>query len=172
MTPNKPSLANEKGAALIMGLIFLVMLTLLGVSAMQSAGLDERMAGNRRAHIAAIQTSEATLREAKFYAFVKEPSAYSNACAMGLCTFGNAPDPSTYAWDGSKSISYGVAQGASPILLPGVAVQPQYFVEHIGKVKASGVSNGDPEGFRVSAMGTSGDGTARVILQEVFAIKR
>lgn len=61
-----PSLRNrQSGVALVVGLIFLVVLSLLGISAMQSATLEERMAGNLRDRSLAVQSAEAALRDAE-----------------------------------------------------------------------------------------------------------
>jgi hypothetical protein len=49
---------NERGAVLFVGLIFLLLLTLLGVTAMQVTVLQERMAGNFRVQHAAFERTE------------------------------------------------------------------------------------------------------------------
>jgi type IV pilus assembly protein PilX len=56
---------NERGAVLIVSLIFLVILTMLGVTAMSSTTFEERMAGNARDAALAQQAAEAALREAR-----------------------------------------------------------------------------------------------------------
>jgi len=56
---------REKGAVLIVALLFLVMLTLLGVTAMTSSTMEERMAGNARDTSVAFQAAEAALRDAR-----------------------------------------------------------------------------------------------------------
>lgn len=56
------SLRRQRGAALYVALIFLVILALLGVSGMQVALLQERMAANYRATNEAFQRSEAVAR--------------------------------------------------------------------------------------------------------------
>lgn len=56
---------RQRGATLIVGLIFLVALTLLGVMAMKSTLLQERMAGGSRDRSLAFQAAEAALRDAK-----------------------------------------------------------------------------------------------------------
>lgn len=57
---------QQRGATLIVGLIFMVALTLLGVIAMKSTVLQERMAGGLRDRSLAFQSAEAALRDAKF----------------------------------------------------------------------------------------------------------
>ena len=54
---------KQHGAALITGLIFMVVLTLLAVAAMRTTSLDEKMAGNALNQDAAFQAAEAALRE-------------------------------------------------------------------------------------------------------------
>ncbi len=53
---------RQRGAALIVGLVLLVVVTLVGVGAMQSTTLQEKMAGNLRDSNLAFQASEAVLR--------------------------------------------------------------------------------------------------------------
>lgn len=55
----------ERGAVLIVALLFLVMLTLLGVTAMTSTTMEERMAGNSRDAGIAFQAAEAALRDGR-----------------------------------------------------------------------------------------------------------
>ncbi|QJQ94282.1 MULTISPECIES: PilX N-terminal domain-containing pilus assembly protein [Halomonadaceae] len=51
--------------ALIIAMVFMLLLTMLGLSAMQNTTLQERMAGNQRDHGMAFQAAEAGLREAE-----------------------------------------------------------------------------------------------------------
>ena len=53
---------RQKGAALVVGLILLVVITLIGVSAMQSTTLQEKMAGNLRDSNLSFQAAEVGLR--------------------------------------------------------------------------------------------------------------
>src|SRR5688572_1152795 len=56
---------RERGAVLIVALLFLVMLTLLGVTAMTGTTMEERMSGNARDASIAFQAAEAALRDAR-----------------------------------------------------------------------------------------------------------
>ena len=53
---------RQAGIALVVALVFLLVLTILGVTAMQSATLQERMAGNVRDRNVGFQAAEAALR--------------------------------------------------------------------------------------------------------------
>ena len=59
------SLYRQQGAVLIVALIFLVILTMLGVTAMTGTTMELRMAGNTRDLSIAMQAAEATLRDAE-----------------------------------------------------------------------------------------------------------
>ncbi|MAY42817.1 MULTISPECIES: PilX N-terminal domain-containing pilus assembly protein [unclassified Neptuniibacter] len=55
--------SDQKGAVLIVALIFLVVLSLIGVSSMQGTTMQETMSGNLRDQYSAFNAAEAGLRE-------------------------------------------------------------------------------------------------------------
>ncbi|MGF6130395.1 type IV pilus assembly protein PilX [Pseudomonas frederiksbergensis] len=57
---NKPK--NQQGMALLISLVFLLLLTLIGISSMQNATLQEKMAGSVILRNQSFQLAEATLR--------------------------------------------------------------------------------------------------------------
>ena len=57
--------SRERGAILIVSLLFLVILTMLGVTAITGTTMEERMAGNARDGGIALQAAEAALRDAR-----------------------------------------------------------------------------------------------------------
>ncbi len=57
--PRRP----QRGAVLVVGLVFLVMLSLLGVTAYSMATQEERMSGNTRDRLRAFEAAEASLRD-------------------------------------------------------------------------------------------------------------
>jgi len=56
---------SERGVALVVSLVFLLLMTLIGVSAMQNNVLQEKMVGNFRDRESAFQAAEAALRHAE-----------------------------------------------------------------------------------------------------------
>ena len=54
---------QQKGAVLIIALIFMLILSLIGVSSMQGTTLQETMSGNLRDQYSAFNAAEAALRE-------------------------------------------------------------------------------------------------------------
>jgi type IV pilus assembly protein PilX len=56
--------SRQSGAALIVGMIILLLLTLMGITAMKDIALQERMAGNLKDSSVSFESAEAGLREA------------------------------------------------------------------------------------------------------------
>jgi type IV pilus assembly protein PilX len=59
------SMKEQRGVALLVALMFLIVLTLLGLAAIRGTTLEERMAGGSRDYNIALQAAEATLRDAE-----------------------------------------------------------------------------------------------------------
>ena len=62
--PNSNHPSRQSGAVLIVAMILLVVLTLLGVTAMNTTSLEERMASNTQEQVRAFQAAETALSEA------------------------------------------------------------------------------------------------------------
>lgn len=56
---------RQRGAALFVGLMLLILLALIGIAGMQTSTLQERMAGNYRTQVLAFQNAETELRRAE-----------------------------------------------------------------------------------------------------------
>lgn len=152
---------RQQGATLIISLIFLVLLTLVGVTAMQSTILQERMAGNARERNIAFQASEISLRDAEVYMVGKSVWDFTTACTNGLCAQGNMPDWKTYAWNGSKDV-------AMATTVPTVGGQPRYFAEYAGQVKCATCSGGWTAVYRSRTRGLGVNTSTQVFLESVF----
>ncbi len=84
-----PSLPNQRGMALIMALVILLILTILGVTAMTTSSLEEKMSGNIQEQNRAFQAAESGINKV-----LVDPNA--------LVPNGSyAPTP--YTFDGGKS---------------------------------------------------------------------
>lgn len=171
INPSKNGKQRQAGVALITGLIFLVMLTLIAVTAMQSTTLEERMAGNSRSRDAAFQGAEAAVRAAE--AILEKPSLPPfNGSTVGyyaLLDNGASADywKSTHNW-AAQSVAYsGALAGVKEARFVIEALPPGY-----------GGSGGDDsltfkalsggEVFRITTRGIGADGTSSVILQTTF----
>ena len=133
-------LKKQKGAVLAISLIILLLMTLIGVSAMQSTTLQEKMAGNLRDANLAFQAAEAGLRDAENYLFkVATLPSFTASCGNGFCLPASASGTPqwkmknasnvSYWNDSTKLRSYGTDTGAAD--LPDVSKQPQNLIEEI-----------------------------------------
>lgn len=68
-----PLKQGQRGAALIVGLIMLLLLTLIGVAGMRDTLLQEKMAANMRDRDVALQAAETALRAAELQLSTGEP---------------------------------------------------------------------------------------------------
>lgn len=177
------TLSSQKGIALVTGLIFLVVLTLISFAAMKSTSLEERMAGNARDQSIAFQAAEAAVREAmkSLGTGVPPASGFVAGCAAGLCE----SDPVTPVWTtitannewtSSKTLAY----TGTPLTIDGstpVAIQPRYIIELIvGSSIPSGESASEGAGssgtlvssYRVTARGWGMTDKTQATLQSTF----
>ena len=118
-------LSKQKGAALIVGLVMLLLMTIIGLSAMQGTAMQEKMSGNMRDANLALQAGEAGMRylEDGFLKSIEnldvgkpydivDTSKGCSAAAVPFCQVINSsggsvlPANDTGAWD-AQAISYG-----------------------------------------------------------------
>jgi Tfp pilus assembly protein PilX len=100
---------RQTGVALIIGLVMLLLLTIIMLSAMRVTSLEERMAGNLRNQNIALQAAESALREAEtrigFFGLACDEADAAN-CATVMANFlaqDDDADPDTIDWDGDGS---------------------------------------------------------------------
>jgi len=178
----RPPIA-QRGVALFVSLVFLVILTLLGVAAFQSATLQEKMSGNLRDQSIAFQSAEAALRDGESVVAatlnIATPADY--ACTGGLCrpTFCNSsgactpaagtPQWQNVSWAPSSTTTVKISSG-----ITGVAQQPRYVIEKMnsfvpdtGSQKPNNPSNLVTP-FRVTAVGWGSNVLSRSTLQSVY----
>lgn len=147
---------RERGSALAVALIFLLLMTLLGVSAMRGSNMQERMAGNLRDRNMAFQAAEAALRggEAWLMNVVNQQTA-------GL----NPQIDNPAAWTGAAP----VPTGSVGALDGQLAADPEFYV---GPPSLRRVGIQLPPDFRriypVTARGEGGSDVAVVVLQSTF----
>jgi type IV pilus assembly protein PilX len=170
---------REQGVVLIVGLVFLLVLTMLGISAMSINTLEERMAGNSRDLNLAFQAAESGLRDAELDIFnnIGPDSGFDAACTNGLCLPPSSSTPLAQSinWsDTSITRAYGAYTGVGPLEL--VSSQPRYIIEVLpalpvnpGQSIATGIKPASGGvAYRISALGVGGRSESRVILQSLF----
>ena len=166
---------NEKGAALIIGLVLLMALTVLGVSVLSTTSLEQRMAGNMTDLNLAFNAAETAGRA--FATHVKNsPGELENIC-QGLktasCISSNlSPDwweIENHSWWSANAISLGSTLFVVP--LEGVNEQPQMIIEHKHIPPAQSGHKYPLGGDKMIILTTRGTGASNdteVVIQQVI----
>lgn len=155
-------------------MLILLVLTLIGVTAMGTSALEEKMAGNSRDQSQAFQAAEAALRDAEIVlGGIVSTAAFDAACTNGLCAQGVNPVISAATWTGGAT-----SQAYAGTALPGISTQPRYVIQIVNVignapsptiVNNGGVTVGNRVTlFLITARGTGGTDNATVILREHF----
>lgn len=173
-------LQQQRGGALITALSILLIMTVLGISAMSTTALQERMAGNARDAEVAFEAAEAALRAAETI-LTTTPAAnidtLINANTAGYYLAGANEQWKTEAnWATAATATY-----------PIVASQPRFIIQRItttgtatasasGPIESINYSNNPPvitgttRVFQITARGFGLSANSRVMLQSYFAI--
>lgn len=168
------SLAKERGAVLAFALVILLLLTILGVTAVTTSSLQEKMAGNMRDQYVATHASDSVLRdgEAWLYAQTSKPSA--------VCTYSSTdrawdysclPDVTAATADNAWWASNGFAPALS---ISQTALAPRYVNEWLQDVpdspaKSLGYERGkEANYYRVNGWSTGVTDYVSTLLQDTY----
>lgn len=171
---------KQRGVALFISLVLLLVLTIIGVSAVQTTSLEERMARNTHDSVLAFEAAEVALRSGETF-------LRTNVNSTALFPVGG----NNGLW---KASDYGQTEhwqqaniwtGNNSVQLPAGSVnnvneQPRYIIEWVASVQR----NDNPylmqqsntalfdriEIFRVTARGIGGSPNARVMLQSTYGL--
>jgi len=143
----------QRGAVLVVALLFVMILSMLGVTAMQSTASEERMSGNSRDWNNALQAAEAALRDAWY--------DISNVCAPTV-TGCNLRNP---AISGATGFGSGGAAGtctSGGLCMPSGS-HPKYTLLNIGNWSSSGAGAVYPVTYGTYTLGGSDTSFATTI---------
>jgi type IV pilus assembly protein PilX len=171
---------RQHGAALLTGLIFMVILTLLGITAARMAGLEERMSGNLRDRSLAMQAAEMALRDAE--QDIRGPAAGSTritpisgltnfvaSCTNGLCYNGTGgyspPVWTTVSMTAAPSVAYAEMTSNDPNEFDALSAPPRYLIEGIRKTPPGGEEDFY---YRITVRAQGVNPNTVVWLQEVY----
>lgn len=174
--------AGQRGISLVIVMIFLVILSVLGITAMQSSTLGSRVARNEADRTLAFQAAEAALRDGELdiknlkadnttcvaasagcrIENISRGNGFDTVCTLGLCdsrafttpVWEETLLPSRWTTTGI-SVAYGTYTAAAA--LPVVGQQPRYILEYFPL--------GDSVIYRITAVGFGANTTTQVMLQ-------
>jgi type IV pilus assembly protein PilX len=152
---------KEAGMALLVSLVFLLLLTIVGVVAMQGASLQEKMAGNTSSKNMSFQYSETLLRKAEAF-IASESNADKLALNCNKCVDNcSVPDWKSAKEDAGGAICYAWIKDE--------ATGGYYQIQNLGTATSPiGLPNGDSATmYRITAVSKSGGTTTA--LESIFA---
>ncbi len=164
---------RQKGMVLITGLIFLLVLTILGISAMSSTSVVEKMTQNFRDASTAFEAAESALGDGENWVQnqgsqpIPVTSCSSNPCQVwaynNFGSFWTQPD----SWWTTNAVPYSST-------ISGVALQPTYVIEQFTFVPYQLSPDAQSKGqgyyyYRITARGTGATDSAHSIVQSIFA---
>ncbi len=159
---------KQQGVVLAIGLIMLLLMTLIGVTGMQTTTLQEKMTGNFRDRNLAFQSAEAALRDAEQYLRLTTVlPTFNSSNGLYQPASSTADVWTTLDWtDTSASVAYSST-------ITDVTTQPRYIIEELPAVpdEESSLEAGVIQTsafYRVTSRATGGSDTAVVILQSVY----
>lgn len=173
----------QKGAALVTSLMLLLILTVIGITAMQMTRMQERMAGNTRDLNLAFQGAEAALRNGE--SLIKAQATKPDDCNALPCQFWQAgsaslvvnPAAGDKPWWDQYGVEYEASgdHSTSTHELTELSEDPRFVVQYITRVPDTltvGEGGGAPPGrdfYQVTGRSVGGSGKANTLLQSTFA---
>jgi type IV pilus assembly protein PilX len=161
----------QSGSTLVISLIVLIILMLLGVTAMMTSDTQYKLAGNLQFENAAINNAETAINTAEIWlagttggvANFRDAgfTTYDGAASPQLYPTGAAPDPLTMTWSDSNSIQVGSTNQRYFIELMSTNNRLVGSSQAVGGRSSSGCNQVNT--YRITARGTSARGATKFI---------
>lgn len=167
---DKPHIYRQQlGAVLLMCLIFMLLMTIISASALQSTILQERMAGNARDSNSAFQAAEAALRQAERTLQGALGTFNGSAGLYKVCS-GAARECHPPDWADRSASNW-----ASLTDLGGnVSSQPNYYIEELPDIAKQTVALDADQPtvvikiYRITARGFGVSDNSMVVLRAIY----
>lgn len=166
---------QQAGVALFISLVLLLILTIIGVSAVQTTSLEVRMTRNEHDNLLAFQAAESALRDAEVQLeAIPTVAAFNDTNGLYQIPDLGLDDvwENAAVWTGGNSVQ-------APNAIDGTSAQARYIIEYLGAVvrEENAHQQGDPyaeggidriEMFRITARGVGGTANSTVFLQTTY----
>jgi type IV pilus assembly protein PilX len=159
----------ERGATLVITMVFLLILTIIGLAGMDVTGLEERMAGNMRDRNIAFQAAEAAVLDGENYLETQTilPAFDGSNGLYALPTNGDK-NWEVITWSSSSAVVSYSGPGFDELSVPAA-----YIIEDLAAASDSdslevGVPVDNKRYYRVTARATGLSDTTAVMLQTVY----
>jgi type IV pilus assembly protein PilX len=182
--------ASQRGVALVVSLLLLVIITILALSLFRSFGSQEKIAGNVREKDRALHAAESAQQYAEWWLVFGNGNLGSVTCTAAVynaiidpvqvCnqtpqqanwagfTLGGIPAvPWTTAWD---LLPYGMSVTAG---VPGANGDPPYAATPAFYIADVGIAaDGQGEAYQIDAFGYGGSTAAVAVVESTFEVKQ
>jgi type IV pilus assembly protein PilX len=165
--------SKQSGVIMFIVLIFLLILSLLGVTAARMQTVEERMARNDDNRQLGAQAAEAALRSAETGLLTGIYSDFAgNANGLYAPLLSNGSPVPTLNWSTAQVLPY---TGPALTSVPAATQTPKFVIENLPSVAIAGqsisvASLNSPSPvtvYRVTAQGVGADGTSTTMLQTI-----
>lgn len=163
----------QGGVTLVMSMLFLLLLTILGITALNTNTLQEKMAGNARDSDMAMQAAESALRggeQAVNQLYVTYPLPVGpvpdGTGSQGVWSTGST-FTGTDSWWYPNSIQYSAVSG--------LAASPRYVVEYAGFARDNLLVGAPASGFdyyRITSRARGLTQSSQVMLESTYRVHR
>lgn len=176
MTPTRARLlSNNQGSVLVIGMLTLILLSLIGVSATTTSSIEVQIAGNDKAAKEAFYAAELGLSmgERTTQAFTTRVDL-NEGSVPGRYGRGTQPNWHSMTWSASDTAT--IQSSAMPSGLQNVATPPRFAIEERTFIRTGTLTIGtvQPTGiylFNVTSRGVGSNSNAEVVLQSVYAMQ-
>jgi len=156
----KPPLTHtrerQRGVALVVALILLVVMTLVGLAGMRTVTLEEKMTASTFDRSLAFQAAESGLREAE--ALVEAATAHPVASAVLPASCTTAPCwELTTGWNDAAALDNG-----------SISVPPEYVLEYLGPTGPCDTTSAECHSYRITARIKNVTDRSQVVLQSTY----
>jgi type IV pilus assembly protein PilX len=167
---------KQAGSVLIISLIMLVAMTLIGITAMRTSVLEEKMAGNMRDKELAFQAAEAALRAAEqsIQDNVISTVDFDDDGSDGLYDMTYDDIWTSIDWDSDDSLEYTDFDSSYNI-----GTAPRYVIQHMATTgneldelnldnQGQGTGGGEIESFLITVRASGGTDKSYVYIQSTW----
>ena len=153
----RPVHSHQRGAALVIGLILLLVLTVLGITGVVTAALELQMSGNTQFQERAFQAAEYGIEQAVNSPSLSTANTYTNKLVVPS-SGSNPTMPSSTSDNYSYSLYYDSTAGATPVpgggYSLGSGLEAYHFVVESAGASARGAQDNHTQSFYI--LGPSG----------------
>jgi type IV pilus assembly protein PilX len=166
----------QKGSVLVISLVILIAMTLIGITAMRTSLMEEKMTSNMREGELAFQAAEAALRAAEqnIQDNIISTVSFDTDGSDGLYDMTNNDIWKAINWDADDSLVYADFDSTYNI-----STAPRYVIQHMATTgndndktnldnQGQGTGGGKVEAFLITVRASGGANKAYVYLQSTW----